>query len=208
MCRLSPKVNRESKDAQFTFDLSKKQLFKRNDQNYIDQVGVEQLNTLQHTSILNIHLSKGYVVEPHYHQDADELIYCIRGGVTISMMNPSTKELHHYPIKANQVVNVPQGWWHYIESDANQTQILGVFSAPTPKVILASDILNGTPPEIMAKTYCIDEKKWEEAIKPMPKSVFIGPPRKCQEEPHKDHHHKREIPRPREEQWNPYSYKW
>lgn len=48
------------------------QLFKRNAQSYINEVSVKQLNTLKHTSILEIHLDKGYVVEPHYHQEADE----------------------------------------------------------------------------------------------------------------------------------------
>ncbi len=196
-----------SKDAQFTFDLSNNQLFKRNDQNYINELSIDELNTLDNTSVLDIHLSEGYIVEPHYHQEATELIYCIRGGVTVSMINPSTKKLHSYRITANQVVNVPQGWWHYIVSDADRTQILGIFNAPKPKVILGSDILNGTPTNIIADTYCVDEKEWKAAIAPIPESVFIGPPKNCQREKKHDHKLKPAYPRPREEQWNPYSYR-
>lgn len=200
------KSDKTSSPAQFTFDLNDNQLFERNSQNYINELSIDQLNTLKNTSILDIHLSNGYIVEPHYHQDSTELIYCIRGGVTVSMIDPSTKQLHSYPITANQVVNIPQGWWHYIVSDADHTQILGIFNAPKPKVILASDILNGTPADIIADTYCVNKAEWKKAIAPIPSSVFIGPLKNCKHEKNQGQDTKPVYPKRRKEQWNPYSY--
>ncbi len=94
--------------AAFTFDVNKSTLFKKDSRNYINILGVEQLNTLENTSLLDIFLSKDNVIEPHYHQNAAELVYCIAGAATVSLLNPFTKKIQNYPIKPGQVANVPQ----------------------------------------------------------------------------------------------------
>ncbi len=81
---------------------------KKDDRNYINVLGIEQLNTLENVSLLDIFLSKDNVIEPHYHQNAGELVYCIAGAAIISILNPFTKKLQNYPVKPGQVANVPQ----------------------------------------------------------------------------------------------------
>jgi hypothetical protein len=56
---------------------------------------------------------------------------------------------------------------------------LAIFDAPTPEVILGSDILKFTPANIMAHTYCLDENQWKQAIAPVKPSTYIGPYRNC-----------------------------
>ncbi|MBH9788041.1 cupin domain-containing protein, partial [Clostridioides difficile] len=75
-------------------------------------------------------------------------------------LNPFTKKIQNYPIKPGQVANVPQGWWHYEVATEDDTHLLAIFDAPTPEVILGSDILKFTPANIMAHTYCLDEEQW------------------------------------------------
>lgn len=106
---MNSNIDYKSPSAQFKFDLNKSMLFKKNNQNYINVVGVEQLNTLKNISLLDIYTSKNKIIEPHYHQNADELIYCITGAATVSILNPFTKQLMHFKISQGQVVNVPQG---------------------------------------------------------------------------------------------------
>lgn len=137
------------------------------------------MNTLDQVSLLDIVLSKGNVVEPHYHQNAAELVYCISGAAVVSILNPFTNKLHHYPIAPGTVANVPQGWWHYETASADHTHLLAVFNAPVPEVVFGSDILRLTPPELMAHTYCLDETKWKEAVAPLTQTVIIGPPADC-----------------------------
>ncbi|MDR7236595.1 hypothetical protein J2Y02_001205 [Neobacillus drentensis] len=57
-------------------------------------------------------------------------------------MNPFTKHILNYTITPGQVANVPQGWWHYEIAVVVNTHLLAIFDAPTPEVILGSDILN------------------------------------------------------------------
>lgn len=172
-------IDYTSPSTQFSFDVNTSPLFKKDNQNYINILGIAQLNTLENVSLLDIVLSANNVVEPHYHQNAAELVYCIAGAATVSILNPFTKQIQNYPITPGQVANIPQGWWHYIVANADNTHILAIFDAPTPEVILGSDILKFTPTNIMAQTYCLDENLWKQTIAPVVPSTYIGPANNC-----------------------------
>ena len=176
---ISSNIDYTSPSTEFTFDVNKSTLFKKDSQNYINILSVEQLNTVENTSLLDIFLSKENIVEPHYHQNAAELVYCIAGAATVSILNPFTKKIQNYPIRPGQVANIPQGWWHYEIATADNTHLLAIFDAPTPEVILGSDILKFTPANIMAHTYCLDEEQWKKTIAPIVPSTYIGPPKGC-----------------------------
>ncbi|MGP4040784.1 cupin domain-containing protein [Gracilibacillus sp. D59] len=159
----------------FKYDVNKSPFFVANSQNFINIVGQNQLNSLENMSLLDIFLSNQHIVEPHYHQNAAELVYCISGAAVVSILNPNTKHLHHYPVTPGQVVNVPQGWWHYEIATADQTHLLAIFDAANPEVILGSDILRLTPREIMAYTYGMNQQMWQQVISPIQSSTYIGP---------------------------------
>lgn len=168
-----------SPDLQFFFDVNKSNAFFTNSKNYINILGYKQLNTLGNASILDIFMSKGHYVEPHYHQNATELVYCVSGKIAVSFINPFTNKLYNIPITPGQVANVPQGWWHYEQATEDNTHVVAIFDAPMPEVILGSDILRLTPPKVFADTYCLDEAKWKEAVAPITKTVGIGPLDSC-----------------------------
>jgi oxalate decarboxylase/phosphoglucose isomerase-like protein (cupin superfamily) len=168
-----------SPSVQFTFDLRNHPLTKKDDQNYINALTANDLNTLVGTSLLDIYLSKSNIIEPHTHQNASELVYCIAGAAVVSLINPFTKKLINIPICPGQVANVPQGWWHYEIATVDNTHLLAIFDAPIPGFIGASDMLRLTPTEILAHTYCLDEAVVKEALAPITESVLIGPPADC-----------------------------
>jgi oxalate decarboxylase/phosphoglucose isomerase-like protein (cupin superfamily) len=114
---------------------------------------------LENVSLLDIFLSTQNVVEPHYHQNAAELVYCVSGAASVSMLNPFTKQIQEYAITSGQVVNIPQGWWHYEIATSENTHLLAIFNASTPEVILGSDILTFTPAHVMAHTHCLNENQ-------------------------------------------------
>ncbi|MFG6146940.1 cupin domain-containing protein [Halobacillus sp. B23F22_1] len=180
---MSSSIDYTSPSAQFTFDVNQSPLFVKDQQNYINILGIQQLNTLQNVSLLDIFLSPGNVVEPHYHQNAAELVYCISGAAVVSMLNPFTKEILNFSITPGQVANVPKGWWHYETATKENTHLLAIFDADTPEVILGSDILKFTPANVMAHTYCMDEKKWKETTAPVKPTTYIGPYTDCEKQP-------------------------
>ncbi|MBE6185133.1 cupin domain-containing protein [Heyndrickxia ginsengihumi] len=168
-----------SPSARFSFNINKSTLVKKDQQNYINVLGIEQLNTLENVSLLDIFLSANNVIEPHYHQNAAELVYCISGAATVSLLNPFTRQIQNYYITPGQVTNIPQGWWHYEVAAVDNTHLLAIFDAPTPEVILGSDILKLTPANIMAHTYCMDKNQWQKTVAPVKPATFIGPTANC-----------------------------
>lgn len=177
--RLTSTIDYTSPSTNFTYDLSKSNFFKKDAQNYINVLGIKQLNTLESTSLLDIYLSTGNVVEPHIHQNAAELVYCISGSAVVSLLNPFTNQILNLPIKPGQVANIPQAWWHYEIASADNTHLLAIFDAPTPEVIFGSDILRLTPANMMAHTYCLNEQQWKQAVSPIQSTTVIGPPGNC-----------------------------
>ncbi|WP_419880390.1 cupin domain-containing protein [Peribacillus sp. B-H-3] len=176
---MAANIDYSSPAAQFTYDVNKSNTFKKDKRNFINVLGIKQLNTLDNVSLLDIFLSANNVIEPHYHQNASELVYCISGSAVVSIFNPFTKQLQNYPIRPGQVANVPHGWWHYEVADENETHLLAIFNASEPEVILGSDLLKFTPADIMAKTYCMDENQWKKTIAPVQPNTFIGPAKNC-----------------------------
>ncbi|ENQ3077140.1 cupin domain-containing protein [Bacillus sp. WLY-B-L8] len=172
-------IDYTSPSIQFTQDVSRTNFFTKDAQNYINVLGINQLNTLNNTSLLDIFLSAGNIIEPHIHQNAAELVYCISGAAVVSLLNPFTNQILSFPIKPGQVVNIPQAWWHYEIATVDNTHLLAIFNAPTPEVTFGSDILRLTPANIMAHTYCLDEQQWKQAISPIQSTTVIGPPKGC-----------------------------
>ncbi|MFC5470066.1 cupin domain-containing protein [Cohnella suwonensis] len=165
-----------SPNMQFTCDVNKNPAYVKDDRNRINALGVDQLNSLGNASILDIYLSKGNIVEPHIHQNATELVYCVSGGAIVSMINPFAKKLLNYQIGPAQVANVPQGWWHYEIATVDQTHLIAIFDAPAPEFISGSDILRLTPPNVLAYSYGLDEATVKAALSPIKETVVIGPP--------------------------------
>ncbi|WP_036180588.1 cupin domain-containing protein [Ureibacillus massiliensis] len=206
---MSSNIDYTSPAAQFFFDVNKSPLFKKDNQNLINVLGKNQLNTLKNTSLLDIFLSVNNVVEPHYHQNAAELVYCISGAATVSILNPFTKHWLHIPITPGQVANVPHGWWHYEIATVDNTHLLAIFDAPNPEVILGSDILKFTPTNIMAHTYCLDENLWKEVTQPIKPSTYIGPYKDCKNDKNMTQHQQQYFNHPHfnsnfQPQYHPY----
>ncbi|PFR41888.1 cupin domain-containing protein [Bacillus cereus] len=176
---MTANIDYTSPSTNFTYDVNKSNFFRKDAQNYINVLGIKQLNTLENTSLLDIYLSTGNVVEPHIHQNAAELVYCISGSAVVSLLNPFTNQILNLPIKPGQVANIPQAWWHYEIATADNTHLLAIFNAPTPEVIFGSDILRLTPAHMMAHTYCLNEQQWKQAVSPIQSTTVIGPPANC-----------------------------
>jgi len=168
-----------SPNVQFTFDLKNDLFFRKDDRNYINRLSIADLNTLGNNSLLDIYLSTGNVIEPHIHQNASELIYCISGGAVVSLINPFTNKLSNFPIQPGQVANVPQGWWHYEIATVDNTHLLAIFDAPVPEAIFGSDILRLTPASVWAHTYCLNEAQVKATFAPIQSTTVIGPPANC-----------------------------
>ncbi|WP_432353077.1 cupin domain-containing protein [Sporosarcina sp. A2] len=170
----SEKTN-EGTGLNYFLDVNNNPFFVKNSKNFINIVSSQQLNSLQDVSMLDIFLSKDSIIEPHYHPNGSELTYCISGSATISMMNIHTKEFLHTHITKGQVVNIPQGWWHYQLAHEDHTHLQGIFNVGAPEVVFGSDLLTQTPSDVFPYTYGIDATQWKSVIEQVKPMTVIGP---------------------------------
>ncbi|MCM3215147.1 cupin domain-containing protein [Niallia taxi] len=199
-------------DVSYFSDVNKNRLNTRNADNYINRLGRDVLNTLGEVSLLDIYLSNGRVVEPHYHQNAAELVYCISGSAVVSLINPFTNKVSNIPIRPGQVANIPQGWWHWEIASEDKTHLLAIFDAPYPEYIFGSDILAKTPVEVLAHTYCLDPDQLKKTLAPLKnETIVIGPTDEClhkqqRQQSTSDYHYGRNNPYSTQQPFYPYGY--
>lgn len=175
-------------DLPYAYDLRKNRIFGKNKNNYIEELGIKQLPTIGNIYLLDVFLSANNVVEPHYHSNASELIYCITGETVVSMINLHTNELKNIRIQPQQVVTIPQGWWHYFTATVDKIHVLTMYDTPELYTVWGSDILRLTPPEVFAHTYWLDKDQIQQALAPIEDTVMIGPPANCHKNSNSHNH--------------------
>jgi oxalate decarboxylase/phosphoglucose isomerase-like protein (cupin superfamily) len=171
--------NLSSPSLDLFYDLKNATYFKQNEKNFIYELTATQLPVLQNLALLDIYLSQGHIVEPHWHPNAAELVYAIQGELIISVLNPFTLQVLTYCIKPPQVVNVPMGWWHWEIANTDNTHVLAIFDNNSPQVVFGSDVLKKTPKEVFQLAYCVNGEQLAQVLKPITETVVIGPPSGC-----------------------------
>jgi oxalate decarboxylase/phosphoglucose isomerase-like protein (cupin superfamily) len=174
----SPNTNSNLSDPSLNlfYDLIDATFFKQNEKNVIYELTANQLPVLQNLALLDIYLSKGHIVEPHWHPNSAELVYVIRGEVIVSILNPFSLQVLTYRAKPSQVVYVPMGWWHWEMAATDHTHLLAIFDNASPQVVFGSDVLRKTPKEVFQLSYGVNAEQLAQVLKPITETVVIGPP--------------------------------
>jgi quercetin dioxygenase-like cupin family protein len=172
----SPNVDLASSSLNLFYDMKNAPYFKQDPQNFIYQLNEKQLPVMQNLAMLDIYLSQGHTVEPHWHPNAAELVYVIHGEAIISVLNPFTSQLLTYRVTAPQVVYLPMGWWHWQIAMTDHTHLLAIFDNSAPQTVFGSDVLMKTPPEVFQLNYCVNGDKLAQVLEPIQQTVIIGPP--------------------------------
>lgn len=171
--------NKSTRD--FAADLRQHRFFTKNQKNYINILSQEQVPLMGDTVLLDVFLSKGNMVEPHYHINASEAIYCVTGEVIVSMIHLESNKLKEVRLAPQQVATIPQGWWHYFQALKEDTHVLTIYDTNKLETVWGSDVLRLTPPQVFAHAYCLQVQQVRDALKPLKKQVIIGPPENCKQ---------------------------
>lgn len=158
------------------FDLRDSPYFVKDHRNFIQYQSAKQLPVMQGLSLVDVSLSKGHSIEPHWHPNANELLYVIQGEIIESVLNPFTLQLLRYRVGPQQSVYIPMGWWHWTTAIMDHCRLLATFDHNNFEVVYGSDILRKTPPEVFRIVYGLNADQWAEVIQPIDQTVIIGPP--------------------------------
>ncbi|MGF9697098.1 MULTISPECIES: cupin domain-containing protein [Paenibacillus] len=168
----------QSPNVQLAGDSNAVLNYQRDARNYVTQLFGEQLPAIQN-GFFNVHMSKGIIVQPHWHTNVTEMIVLISGEITTSVFDPFTRRRMNYHLKPGQVSIFPKGWFHWFVADTDDVHLLTIFDQPTPDIVLGADFLAATPPEVAHRAYCIDEEAYAKAIASIKNDAILGPPIGC-----------------------------
>ncbi|MFS0868317.1 cupin domain-containing protein [Paenibacillus xylanilyticus] len=168
----------QSPNVQLAGDSNAVLNYQRDSRNYVTQLFGEQLPAIQN-GFFNVHMSKGIIVQPHWHTNVTEMIVLISGEITTSVFDPFTRRRINYHLKPGQVSIFPKGWFHWFVADTDDVHLLTIFDQPTPDIVLGADFLAATPPEVAHRAYCIDEEAYAKAIASIKNDAILGPPIGC-----------------------------
>lgn len=163
----------------YVSNVRKNRMFTKNKNNYMNELGKQQLPTLGRIYLIDVFLNNGNIVEPHYHSNASELLYCVTGTAIVSLINPFANELKNIQIKRQQVISIPRGWWHYFIAKEDNTHILTIYDTDDLHTVWGSDVLRLTPKEVFSQAYCLHEKQTKQTLAAIKDTVIIGPPLHC-----------------------------
>ncbi|TYP79200.1 cupin domain-containing protein [Paenibacillus methanolicus] len=165
-----------SPSLDLSFDMRASPYFVKDDRNFILYQTSKQLPVMRNLSLVEVGLSKGHSVEPHWHPNANELLFVAEGEIVEAMFNPFTEQILRYRLGPSQTVYIPMGWWHWTLAVADQSRLVVSFDHGAFEAIYGSDILRKTPPEVLQAVYDVNPEAWMEAVKPISQTVIIGPP--------------------------------
>jgi oxalate decarboxylase/phosphoglucose isomerase-like protein (cupin superfamily) len=141
----------------------------------IHPLRVDALPRLDSITVFNLVIDGGAVREPHWHGNASEFNYCVRGAAQLGIVAPSG-ESWTFTVEAGDVAFVPENWFHYIANvnDDEPAEFLAFFTNTVPSHVELSTMADYFPPEVMAASFGIDPGVF--AALPKRGTVVIAPP--------------------------------
>jgi oxalate decarboxylase len=116
-------------------------------------VGAEELPILARMSLARLTLEAGGFREPHWHANANELAYCVRGELLVTVFaDPNRHE--SFTISAGQMFFVPSGALHHVENVGNtQAELIVAFSDERPQDFGLSGSVGMLTPNVMGNAW-------------------------------------------------------
>jgi oxalate decarboxylase len=121
------------------------------------QVTQDSFAVAETISGVNMRLTSGGIREMHWHPNADEWQYWIKGKGTMTIFNtgPNAVTMNFNP---GDIGYVKKNLGHYIKNTGNtDLQVLEVFRAPQFQDVSLSDWITHTPPSMVAQHLNVSE---------------------------------------------------
>ncbi len=112
-----------------------------------------ELPLLQRISLSILKIAPRCAREPHWHPNADEMTYCVKGKALVTIFSPKN-EHSTFTIDQGEMFYVPKGYFHSILNLTNEeAEFIIVFSNNLPEDLNLSDCMNAMPVHVMSATF-------------------------------------------------------
>jgi oxalate decarboxylase len=141
---------------------------------YLKAATLQNLPVIQDLGIFTFGLNQNGIVEPHWHTNAGELIYVVRGHVRITILS-ADGSLDAADLKAGEGGFAPASYFHSIENlDRDEADIIAFFSHADPDYIGFGQAVGTCSHELLAGVFNVPLKNFDHFNPPKSPLVIAG----------------------------------
>lgn len=131
----------------------------------VRRVSADELPIMERLSIKRLVLAPSAIREPHWHANADELTYCVRGELLVSILDDGSA-FSSFTLGAGEMFHVTSGSLHHIENvGAEEAELIVAFGHERPEDFSLRGAFDVMSDAVLGNTYGL------------PSSAFAGLPR-------------------------------
>ncbi|CDR35243.1 cupin domain-containing protein [Criblamydia sequanensis] len=138
------------------------------------QIGTKTtLPLLNGLGILGFGLNNPGVVEPHWHTNAGELVYIVKGKTKITVLSPDGS-LDVMEVKAGEGAFAPASYFHNIENIGSENvEVIAFFNHEQPDYIGIGEVLGSYPNELLSSVFDTSPSYFDSFKKPKEPLVIV-----------------------------------
>lgn len=141
---------------------------------YLQLATKTNLPVLDGLGILGFGLTpKGGTVEPHWHTNAGELVYIVKGKTRITVLSPDGK-VNVMEVNGGQGAFAPASHFHNIENIGDEpVEVIAFFNHAEPDYIGFGEVLGSYSNEMLASIFNVSPKYFDHLKKPSGPLVIV-----------------------------------
>lgn len=160
--------------SRFKFDIKASNALLTTAGGYLKAATKQNLAVLQGLGILTFGLKEKGIVEPHWHTNAGELIYIMKGRVRIAILSPDGS-LDAAEVKAGGGAFAPPSHFHSIENiGPEDVEVIAFFNDPSPDYIGIGEAVGVFSNEVLASTFNLSPEYFSSFKAPQGPIVIAG----------------------------------
>jgi oxalate decarboxylase len=140
---------------------------------YLQNGTKANLPVLEGLGLLGFGLKPKGIVEPHWHTNAGELVYIVRGKTRITLLSPDM-EPQVFEVGVGQGVFAPASHFHNIENTGSEdVEVIAFFSHAQPDYIGFGEAVGSCSDEILASVFNVPSNSFDRMDKPQGPLVIV-----------------------------------
>jgi oxalate decarboxylase len=138
------------------------------------QLGTKvNLPTLQGLGILGFGLNPKGIVEPHWHTNAGELVYIVKGKTRITILSPDGN-VEVLEVKGGEGAFAPASHFHNIENiGPDDVEVVAFFSHDDPDYIGIGEVIGSYSNELLTSVFNTPPNYWDTFEKPKKPLIIV-----------------------------------
>lgn len=140
---------------------------------YLQNGTKRNLTVLQGLSILGFGLNPKGFVEPHWHTNAGELIYIVKGKTKITLLSPDG-HVDEWNANGGEGVFAPASYFHNIENvGSDMAEVIAFFNHAEPDYIGIGEVMGAYSNDVLASVFNVDASYFQNFAKPHNALVIV-----------------------------------